>query len=75
MQQPRQQREEEAGAHVAHSTAALLYQGNGDQDSLAEEDEHAYHNQEDDAGDHCEGQPRVALLEKVINDGRRHVQL
>lgn len=60
---------------MAHGAAALLYQGDGDQDPLAEEDEHADHHQEDDPGDGGEGHPRVALLEEVLRDGWCPVQL
>ena len=75
LQQPGDQGEEEAGAHVADGAAALLYQGDGDQDPLAEEDEHADHHQEDDPGDGGEGHPRVPLLEEVLRDGWCPVQL
>ena len=75
LQQPGNQREEEAGAHVANGAAALLYQGDGDQDPLAEEDEQADHHQEDDPSDGSEGHPCVALLEEVLRDGWCPVQL
>ena len=60
---------------MAHSAAALLYQGDGDQDPLAEEDEHADHHQEDDPSDDGEGQPSITLLEEVLHNGRSPVQL
>ena len=53
----------------------LLYEGDGDEDPLAEEDEDAEDDEEEDPRDAGEGQPGVALLQEVIQDLRSPVQL
>ena len=53
----------------------LLYEGDGDEDPLSEEDEEAEDHEEDDAEDAREGEPRVALLQEVLHNVRGPVQL
>ena len=53
----------------------LLNQGNCDSDPLPKEDEEADDNEEEDPNDGGEGQPSVLLLQEVIYDLWRPVQL
>ena len=53
----------------------LLYEGDGDEDPLSEEDEETDDHEEDDAEDAGEGEPRVALLQEVLHNVRGPVQL
>ena len=64
-----------AAFHWSDSPGHLLYEGDGDEDPLSEEDEEADDHEEDDAEDAGEGEPRVALLQEVLHNVRGPVQL
>ena len=68
-------REATAAFHWSDSPGHLLYEGDGDEDPLSEEDEEADDHEEDDAEDAGEGEPRVALLQEVLHNVRGPVQL
>ena len=53
----------------------LFNQGNGDSDPLPKEDEEADNDEEEDANDGGERQPGVLLLQEVVYDLWRPVQL